>query len=51
VLIDPYRNAGVTSIAHDFYQGGGHEMLPETNRPDVITNLLVWLSDTLERNS
>jgi alpha-beta hydrolase superfamily lysophospholipase len=50
VLIDRYRSAGITSIAHDFYQGGRHEMLHETNRRDVITNLLVWLSGTLERS-
>ena len=44
VLIDRYRSAGLTSIAHDFYTGGQHEMLHETNRRDVITNLLVWIS-------
>jgi alpha-beta hydrolase superfamily lysophospholipase len=44
VLIDRYRSAGLTSIADDFYSGGRHEMLHETNRRDVITNLLVWIS-------
>ena len=44
VLINRYRSAGLTSIAHDFYSGGRHEMLHETNRRDVITNLLVWIS-------
>ena len=44
VLIDRYRSAGLTSIAHDFYSGGRHEMLHEVNRRDVITNLLVWIS-------
>ena len=39
---DRYRSAGLTSIAHDFYTGGRHEMLHETNRRAVITNLLVW---------
>jgi alpha-beta hydrolase superfamily lysophospholipase len=42
VLIDRYRSAGLTSIAHDFYSGGRHEMLHEVNRRDVITNLLLW---------
>jgi alpha-beta hydrolase superfamily lysophospholipase len=51
VLIDRYRSAGITSIAHDFYPGGRHEMLHELNRRDVITNLLVWLSGILERSS
>ena len=47
VLIDRYRSAGLTSIAHDFYPGGRHEMLHEINRRDVITNLLVWISAIL----
>jgi alpha-beta hydrolase superfamily lysophospholipase len=48
VLLGRYRNAGLSSIAHDFYPGGRHEMLHELNRRDVITNLLVWMSGTLE---
>jgi alpha-beta hydrolase superfamily lysophospholipase len=48
VLIDRYRSAGLTSIAHDFYSGGRHEMLHEVNRRDAITNLLVWTSGILE---
>ena len=51
VLIDRYRSAGLTSITHDFYTGGRHEMLHETNRPDVITNLLVWLSGVVKSAS
>ena len=49
VLIDRYRSAGLTSIAHDFYSGGRHEMLHEINRRDVITNLLVWISGVLNK--
>ena len=49
VLIDRYRSAGLTSIAHDFYSGGRHEMLHETNRRDVITNLLIWISGVLNK--
>ncbi len=49
VLIDRYRSAGLSSIAHDFYTGGRHEMLHETNRRDVITNLLVWISGVLDK--
>ena len=51
VLIDRYRSAGLTSIAQDFYSGGRHEMLHETNRRDVITNLLVWISGILKKSS
>jgi alpha-beta hydrolase superfamily lysophospholipase len=49
ILIDRYRSAGVTSITHDFYSGGRHEMLHEVNRRDVITNLLVWISGVLDK--
>jgi alpha-beta hydrolase superfamily lysophospholipase len=51
VLVDRYCGAGITSIAHDFYPGGRHEMLHELNRRDVFTNLLVWISGILERAS
>ena len=51
VLIDRYRSAGLTSIAHDFYTGGRHEMLHEKNRHDVITNLLVWVSGVVKSAS
>jgi alpha-beta hydrolase superfamily lysophospholipase len=51
VLIDRYRSAGLSSITHDFYTGGRHEMLHEINRRDVITNLLVWMSSIVERRS
>jgi alpha-beta hydrolase superfamily lysophospholipase len=49
VLIDRYRSAGLTSITHDFYTAGRHEMLHEFNRRDVITNLLVWISGALDK--
>jgi alpha-beta hydrolase superfamily lysophospholipase len=51
VLVERYRRAGITSIAHDFYPGGRHEMLHELNRRKVFTNLLVWISGILERAS
>lgn len=43
ILIERYRAAGVTDIAYDFYPGGRHEMLNETNRDEVIANLLRWI--------
>jgi alpha-beta hydrolase superfamily lysophospholipase len=51
ILLDRYRSAGFTSVAHDFYSGARHEMLHEINRRDVITNLLVWMSGIVERRS
>ncbi|HEU5246814.1 MAG TPA: alpha/beta fold hydrolase [Candidatus Udaeobacter sp.] len=51
VLIDRYRSAGLTSIAHDFYSGGRHEMLHEINRREVMAKLLTWVSGIVERAS
>ena len=39
---------GLRDIAFDFYAGGRHEMLNETNRREVQTRLLGWISQTLE---
>ena len=50
-LVDRYRSAGVTAVAHDFYPGGRHEMLHEINRREVFTNLLVWISGIIETAS
>jgi len=50
-LAQRYGSAGMTSIAHDFYPGGRHEMLHELNRREVFTNLLVWISGILESAS
>ena len=47
-LIGRYRDAGLRDIAFDFYPGGRHEMLNETNRREVQTRLLGWISQTLE---
>ena len=50
-LIERYRAAGITSMSHDLYPGGRHEMLHEINRREVFTNLLVWISGILGRAS
>jgi hypothetical protein len=46
-----YCSIALTSIAHNLYIVGRHEMLYEINRRDVITNLLVWISGILEKRS
>jgi alpha-beta hydrolase superfamily lysophospholipase len=46
-LIERYHKVGLSSIHHDFYEGGRHEMLNELNRSQVRTNLLAWISDVL----
>ncbi len=43
-LVERYRAAGVKDVTHDFYPGGRHEMLNETNRAEVVTNLGKWIA-------
>ncbi|MBP6010960.1 MAG: alpha/beta hydrolase [Alphaproteobacteria bacterium] len=38
-LVERYRAAGIKDVTHDFYAGGRHEMLNETNRAEVVRNL------------
>lgn len=49
ILEDRYRSAGITSISHDFYPGGRHEMFHELNRSEVYSNLLAWLLSILRQ--
>ncbi len=44
LLIDRYRAAGLKDVTYDFYPGGRHEMLNETNRDEVIANLVAWIN-------
>jgi alpha-beta hydrolase superfamily lysophospholipase len=43
-LIEKYRKVGVKDVQHRFYPGGRHEMLNETNRDDVVQDLIAWLN-------
>jgi alpha-beta hydrolase superfamily lysophospholipase len=42
-LVDRYRAAGLTDVTVRVYDGGRHEILNETNRTEVIDDLLEWL--------
>ena len=45
-LLKRYRPQ-VARLEYRLYPEGRHEMFNETNRDDVIADLLKWLSDTL----
>jgi alpha-beta hydrolase superfamily lysophospholipase len=47
-LIDAYRAAGL-GVTLKVYPGGRHEMLNETNRAEVVADLLAWLDATVAR--
>ena len=42
-LVDRYRAAGLTDLTVKVYPGGRHEMLNETNRAEVLSDLTAWL--------
>jgi alpha-beta hydrolase superfamily lysophospholipase len=43
-LVERYRAAGIKDVTTDFYAGGRHEMLNETNREEVVANLSRWIA-------
>lgn len=47
-LVDAYRAAGF-DVTLKVYEGGRHEMLNETNRAEVVADLLAWLDATVTR--
>jgi alpha-beta hydrolase superfamily lysophospholipase len=46
-LEDAWRAAGLSRIDRQFYPGGRHEMLNETNRDDVTANIIAWLDEVI----
>jgi alpha-beta hydrolase superfamily lysophospholipase len=42
-LVERYRDAGLTDLTVKVYPGGRHEMLNETNRVEVVADLMAWL--------
>jgi alpha-beta hydrolase superfamily lysophospholipase len=46
-LIDRYREAGLADVSWHVYGGARHEVLNETNRSEVIANLLAWIGRAL----
>lgn len=46
-LLRAYGAAGLTDVTHHFYPGARHEIFNETNRGEVMHELLVWLRDKL----
>ena len=43
-LFDLYRTAGLTGVTLQLYPGARHELVNETNRDDVIADLVSWLN-------
>jgi len=43
-LVNAYRNLGITDLEFVLYPGARHELLNETNREEVMDNLLSWIN-------
>lgn len=43
-LIDTYRTLGIHDLEYNLYPEGRHEMLHETNRDEVISDVIHWLN-------
>lgn len=48
-LVDRYRAAELSNLEVKVYPGGRHEMLNETNRDEVVADLLAWLDRVAAR--
>ena len=48
-LAERYRAAGIGNVSEKYYPGGRHEMLNETNRDEVMRDLVSWLQKTIAK--
>jgi alpha-beta hydrolase superfamily lysophospholipase len=46
-VAERYRAAGITNVSEKYYPEGRHEMLNETNRDEVMRDLVNWLKKTI----
>jgi alpha-beta hydrolase superfamily lysophospholipase len=47
-LVNAYRNIGIADLEIVLYPGARHETLNETNREEVMDNLLSWINKHCE---
>ncbi|MBU3016796.1 alpha/beta hydrolase [Paraglaciecola agarilytica] len=47
-LLNAYQKHGFSRVTHQFYQGGRHEMLNETNRDEVTSDFIQWAKNALD---
>lgn len=47
IVAQRYRTAGLRNVTEKYYAGGRHEMFNETNRDEVMRDLLAWMNGIL----
>ena len=46
-LVERYRQAGLTDVTLRTYSGARHEVFTETNREEVVSEMIAWLNQVL----
>lgn len=46
-VAERYRAAGIANVSEKYYPDGRHEMLNETNRDEVLRDLVSWIKKTI----
>jgi alpha-beta hydrolase superfamily lysophospholipase len=46
-VAERYRAAGIANVTEKYYAEGRHEMLNETNRAEVLKDLVSWLKKNI----
>jgi alpha-beta hydrolase superfamily lysophospholipase len=47
-LIDQYKNLGINNVKYNFYKDARHEVLNETNRDEVVSDILDWTNSIIQ---
>jgi alpha-beta hydrolase superfamily lysophospholipase len=47
LLANAYRRAGITDLTVLIYHGGRHEMFNETNKQQVLEDLIEWIGERI----
>jgi alpha-beta hydrolase superfamily lysophospholipase len=48
LLVNAYKRAGLSDLELIVYQGGRHEVFNETNKDEVIADLVEWIDARLD---
>jgi alpha-beta hydrolase superfamily lysophospholipase len=48
-LVDMYKTLGLNDVEYKIYENGRHEMLNETNREEVISDIICWLDRRFQK--
>ena len=48
-MVNAYRISGLTQLTYKLYPGGRHEMFNETNKGEVMAELVQWFEQSLEK--